>query len=67
MARNDFIEMLENIFRGRGYEIITSSLDNSYMLLFREGERTAVGFSPMGVSMTPGEAEMFLSMAENDN
>ena len=67
MAQNEFIEMLENIFRGRGYEIITSSLDNSYMLLSREGERTAVGFSPMGVSMTLGEAEMFLSMAENDN
>lgn len=66
MAQNEFIEMLENIFRGRGYEIITSSLDNSYMLLSKDGERTAVGFSPMGVSMTLGEAEMFLSMAEND-
>ncbi len=67
MARNEFIEMLENIFKGRGYEIITSSLDNSYMMLSKEGERTAVGFSPMGVSMTHGEAEMFLSMAENDS
>lgn len=59
------IETLTDIFTTRGYEVLISSPENSYLLLKREGSILAVGYSDPGHHVTEGEVEMFISMAED--
>ncbi|MGA1821116.1 MAG: hypothetical protein ACMUIG_01155 [Thermoplasmatota archaeon] len=62
----DMSDLLEKIFRARGFEIETSSRENRYLLMTRDGMKRSVGYSPLDSEITEGEAEMYLSMAEND-
>lgn len=62
----DIIDLLEKIFRARGFEITTSSVENRYLSMTRDGLKRSVGYSPLDSKITEGEAEMYLSMAEND-
>ncbi len=67
MPEKELMRQLQSIFQGRGFSVITASSENRYMLMDKEGKRRAVGFSGTDGSITEGEAEMFLSMAENDS
>jgi hypothetical protein len=60
-------ETLESIFLTRGYEIVRSSRENRYLLLKKEGSAMAVGYSMSSKKTTEGEAEMFISMGQNDS
>ncbi len=59
------ISLLSDIFRSRGYEVMVSSPENSYLLLKRGSSTLAVGYVDPGHNATEGEVDMFLSMAEN--
>ena len=63
----DLISLVASIFESRGYTVVNSSSDNSYLLLEKDGERTAVGYSTLEPPATDEEAHMFISMAENDS
>ena len=67
MPEKELMRRLQSIFQGRGFSVIMASSENRYMLMEKEGKKRAVGFSGMDGSITEGEAEMFLSMAENDS
>jgi hypothetical protein len=60
-------DTLERIFRTRGYKVIRSSRDNHYLLLKKGGSLMAVGYSMSSRKTTEGEAEMFISMGQNDS
>ena len=62
----DLLSSLQDIFRSRGYRVLTTSPENRYLLLQKDDSTLAVGYSDVGRSATEGEAEMFASMAEND-
>ena len=62
----EIIDLLEKVFKARGFSILTSSMENRYLLMTREGVKRSVGYSPLDSRITEGEAEMYLSMAEND-
>jgi hypothetical protein len=61
------LETLERVFRSRGYDIVRSSRDNNYLLLSKSGSLLAVGYSMSPKKTTEGEAEMFISMGQNDS
>ncbi|MBN1390341.1 MAG: hypothetical protein JXA22_06845 [Candidatus Thermoplasmatota archaeon] len=63
----DVMAALEGIFRSRGYRVIRSSGENRYLLLEKEGNLMGVGHSISGGKLTEGEAEMFISMCQNDS
>jgi hypothetical protein len=63
----DLLSVLTDIFESRGYEVLVSSRENSYLLLKRNMSTMAAGFSEPGHRVTEGEAEMFISMAENSS
>jgi len=59
-------DTLERIFRFRGYEVVRTSAENSYLLLRKGSSGMAVGYTMPGEKVTDGEASMFISMAQND-
>lgn len=59
------IETLTDVFITRGYEVMISSPENSYLLLKKDGSILAVGYSDPGHHATEGEVEMFISMSED--
>ena len=61
------ISLLSDIFKSRGYEVMVSSPENSYLLLKRGSSTLAVGYADPGHITTEGEVDMFLSMGENDS
>ncbi|MCU0799002.1 MAG: hypothetical protein MUC62_04965 [Candidatus Thermoplasmatota archaeon] len=67
MTCADLHELVEAVFLSRGYSVITSSRDNRYLLLTKEGVTTAVGYGAADSPPTEGEIEMFVSMAGNDS
>jgi len=67
MTCADLHELVEEVFLSRGYSVITSSRDNRYLLLTKEGVTTAVGYGAADSPPTEGELEMFVSMAGNDS
>jgi hypothetical protein len=60
-------DTLERIFRTRGYKVVRSSRDNRYLLLKKGDSLMAVGYSMASKRITEGEAEMFISMGQNDS
>jgi len=66
MTSADLHELVGAVFRSRGYSLITSSWDNRYLLLSKDGTITAVGYGALDAAPTEGEVEMFVSMAGND-
>ncbi len=67
MTATDLHELVEAVFLSRGYSILISSRDNRYLLLTRDGTKTAVGYGALDSAPTEGELEMFVSMAGNDS
>ncbi|MFO8050099.1 MAG: hypothetical protein R6V01_00160 [Thermoplasmatota archaeon] len=61
------LDELEDMFRARGYSILRSSDENHFLLLEKDGSRTAVGYTGPGDQVTEGESEMFLSIAMNES
>jgi hypothetical protein len=59
-------DTLERIFLFRGYEIVRTSVENSYLLLKKGSSTMAVGYTMPGEKVTDGEADMFISMSLND-
>lgn len=66
MSIMDLHGLVEAVFRSRGHTILTSSRENRYLLLGRDGAKTAVGYCSLETPPTEGEVEMFVSMAGND-
>lgn len=59
------LSVLTDIFTTRGYEVMVSSPENNYLLLKKNTSTMAVGYSDPDQGASEGEAEMFVSMAEN--
>lgn len=59
-------DVLEDLFKYRGHSLITTSRENHFIRLEKEGSRMSVGYSPPGHTVTVGEVDMFLSMAMHD-
>ncbi|MDG6223910.1 MAG: hypothetical protein QCI82_00175 [Candidatus Thermoplasmatota archaeon] len=61
------IEMIiEDVFTLKGYGIIRSSPENRLIVAIKKGSKLAIGYSDLEVPTTPGEIEMFESMAESE-
>ncbi|MGA1819948.1 MAG: hypothetical protein ACMUHU_02950 [Thermoplasmatota archaeon] len=63
----DVLAALEGVFVSRGYRVVRSSGENRYLLLGKGNTTMAVGYSSAAGSITEGEAEMFVSMGQNDS
>jgi len=63
----DVLAALEGVFVSRGYRIVRSSEENRYLLIRKGKSTTAVGYSFSAGSISDGEAEMFVSMGQNDS
>lgn len=67
MPPESMLEIMKTIFKARGYDILNTSGENRYLLVEKNGERRSVGYSTVDSSISEGEADMFLSMAMNDD
>jgi len=54
--------IIEEIFRSKGYEVSRSSPENQFLLLARDDEVLAIGYTGLSMAATAGEVEMFHSM-----
>ena len=66
MPPETMMDLMTKIFRARGFTILNTSDENRYLLMEKGDEKRAVGYSAIGSPVTEGEAEMFISMALND-
>lgn len=58
--------IIEGIFTLKGYGIVRSSTENRLIIAVKQGGMLAIGYSDPEVPATPGEIEMFQSMAESE-